>query len=208
MLLLGASMVLLLPAIVGVAVLAGNTEFTAGGVLQDVGPLTTALLLVLFAFGIGKGRVDADAFLAARGDGGADAGERAVARRGGGEGGRVLAAEGDRLHLRDRHAQRIRRRRMAAVGCGRDHPDRLLHRAPAGQFEATARLLDRVSALLCDPRRRDPDADLGHRRRAAHRGACALQDHALLRRRQHLHRRATKRRSVSSTASVGRCPGP
>ncbi|MGI9477304.1 MAG: proton-conducting transporter membrane subunit, partial [Hyphomicrobiaceae bacterium] len=54
-LLLGTSMVLLLPAIFIVYGITGTTEFTAGGVLAgNASNGTIALLLVLFAFGIGK----------------------------------------------------------------------------------------------------------------------------------------------------------
>ncbi len=55
LLLLGTSMVLLLPAIIITYALAGTLDFTAGGILAgkvDGAPL--ALLLALFAFGIGK----------------------------------------------------------------------------------------------------------------------------------------------------------
>jgi multicomponent Na+:H+ antiporter subunit D len=55
MLLLGTSMVLLLPAIVATGVLAGTLEFTAGGVLSGkVGAGVMGVLLALYVFGIGK----------------------------------------------------------------------------------------------------------------------------------------------------------
>lgn len=54
-LLLGTSMVLLLPAIIGTAVIAGTIEFKAGGILGGkASAMVTGLLLALFAFGIGK----------------------------------------------------------------------------------------------------------------------------------------------------------
>lgn len=55
LLLLGTSMVLLLPAIVWTWVLTGTTDFTAGGILAGKadGP-TVGVLLGLYAFGIGK----------------------------------------------------------------------------------------------------------------------------------------------------------
>ena len=54
-LLIGTSMVLLLPAIVATWALAGTTEFTEGGILAGkASPLVTGLLLSLYAFGIGK----------------------------------------------------------------------------------------------------------------------------------------------------------
>ncbi len=61
LILMGTSLGLLLPAIIGVQVLAGTTEFAIGGVLMDGGVLKPGLsmtivsvLLFLFAFGIGK----------------------------------------------------------------------------------------------------------------------------------------------------------
>ena len=58
MLLIGTSMVLLLPAIIITAAVAGTTDFTPGGILD--GKLTPVLLsglLALFVFGIGKAAV-------------------------------------------------------------------------------------------------------------------------------------------------------
>lgn len=53
--LLATSMVLLLPAIVATAALAGTTDFIPGGILDGkVGPTLMAILLALYAFGIGK----------------------------------------------------------------------------------------------------------------------------------------------------------
>jgi multicomponent Na+:H+ antiporter subunit D len=57
-LLLGSSMVLLLPAIIGTWMLAGTTDFKAGGILPaEIGAGLTAVLLVLYVFGIGKAAV-------------------------------------------------------------------------------------------------------------------------------------------------------
>lgn len=54
-LLLGTSMVLLLPAIIWTYVLTGTLEFAPGGILAGkVDPITLSILLGLFAFGIGK----------------------------------------------------------------------------------------------------------------------------------------------------------
>ena len=53
--LLATSIGLLLPAILAVYALTGTTDFTAGGVLAgEAGPVIGSILLVLFAFGIGK----------------------------------------------------------------------------------------------------------------------------------------------------------
>ena len=55
MLLLGTSMVLLLPAIIITLNVAGTLDFTPGGILAGkIDPAYVALLLALFAFGIGK----------------------------------------------------------------------------------------------------------------------------------------------------------
>jgi multicomponent Na+:H+ antiporter subunit D len=54
LLLLGTSMVLLLPAIIAVYAIAGTTDFAAGGILAQAGGATVGLLLLLFVFGIGK----------------------------------------------------------------------------------------------------------------------------------------------------------
>jgi len=55
LILMGTSLGLLLPAIIGVQVIAGTTDFMVGGVFNDsVSMLTIAILLFLVAFGIGK----------------------------------------------------------------------------------------------------------------------------------------------------------
>lgn len=58
-LLIGTSMVLLLPAIILTGAIAGTTEFTPGGILggDKLTPLALAGLLALFVFGIGKAAV-------------------------------------------------------------------------------------------------------------------------------------------------------
>ncbi|MDF1769377.1 proton-conducting transporter membrane subunit [Maricaulis sp.] len=54
--LLGTSIGLLLPAVIATHFLAGSTDFMAGGLLalNEVTPAISSILLVLFAFGIGK----------------------------------------------------------------------------------------------------------------------------------------------------------
>lgn len=55
LILMGTSLGLLLPAIIGTQVIAGSTDFVPGGVFgPDASLLATSTLLVLFAFGIGK----------------------------------------------------------------------------------------------------------------------------------------------------------
>lgn len=53
--LLGTSIGLLLPAIIATQFIAGSTDFTVGGLLNgEASPMVASVLLVLFAFGIGK----------------------------------------------------------------------------------------------------------------------------------------------------------
>ena len=78
-----------------------------------------------------QGGGDAAAFLAAGGDGRADAGLGAASRRGGGQGRRLHHPQGDRLRLRRRDAGQGRHRRLAGL-CRRRHRHRRLgHRAAA-----------------------------------------------------------------------------
>lgn len=55
LILMGTSLALLLPAVIGTHVIAGTTTFQVGGVFPpDTSLLATSILLFLFAFGIGK----------------------------------------------------------------------------------------------------------------------------------------------------------
>jgi len=55
LILMGTSLGLLLPAVIGTHVIAGTTEFQVGGVFPEgTSLLATSILLFLFAFGIGK----------------------------------------------------------------------------------------------------------------------------------------------------------
>lgn len=55
LILLGTSMVLLLPAIIATSMVAGTLDFRPGGILAGkISPVMTGVLLALFAFGIGK----------------------------------------------------------------------------------------------------------------------------------------------------------
>ena len=96
-LLLGSSMVLLLPAIFGTWLLAGTTDFKSGGIFPTEvsgaagGPACAVRLRHR------QGRRHADALLAARGHGRADAGQRAPACRCRRQGGRVHDPQGDHL---------------------------------------------------------------------------------------------------------------
>ena len=55
MLLIGTSMVFLLPGIIMAGVIGGTLDFTPGGILDGkVSPVVLSLMLALFAFGIGK----------------------------------------------------------------------------------------------------------------------------------------------------------
>lgn len=55
--LIGTSIGLLLPAILMTAWLADGLEFRAGGILKDITPFTSGLLLLLYVFGIGKAAI-------------------------------------------------------------------------------------------------------------------------------------------------------
>lgn len=52
--LVGTSMLFLLPAIMVTLILTGTTDFTSGGIMQNIGNGTVILLLIFFAWGIGK----------------------------------------------------------------------------------------------------------------------------------------------------------
>jgi len=55
LILMGTSLCLLLPAVIGTQVIAGTTDFQVGGVFPEgTSLLATSILLFLFAFGIGK----------------------------------------------------------------------------------------------------------------------------------------------------------
>lgn len=55
LILMGTSLALLLPAIIGTYVIAGTTDFRVGGIFPpETSLLATSILLFLFAFGIGK----------------------------------------------------------------------------------------------------------------------------------------------------------
>ena len=90
MMLLGTSLLLLLPAIIATWVIAGTLDFTPGGILAGkAGATVIAALARALRLRHWQGGGHADALLAAGGDGGADAGQRAAPCRGGGEGRRV-----------------------------------------------------------------------------------------------------------------------
>ncbi len=52
--LVGTSMLFLLPAIMVTLILTGTTEFTAGGIMQNISHTTVIILLAFFVWGIGK----------------------------------------------------------------------------------------------------------------------------------------------------------
>jgi multicomponent Na+:H+ antiporter subunit D len=55
LILMATSLGLLLPAVIGTHVIAGTTDFQVGGIFPaGINPMTASILLVLFAFGIGK----------------------------------------------------------------------------------------------------------------------------------------------------------
>ena len=98
LLLLGTSLLLLLPAIIATWVLAGTLDFTPGGILAGkAGAPVIAHPARALCVRHRQGRGDAAAFLAAGGDGGADAGQRAAARGRRGQGRRLHHREGGGL---------------------------------------------------------------------------------------------------------------
>ncbi len=187
-LLLATSIVFLLPAHRGDMVRsAGTLDFTPGGILagkavrRGAGGAARALRVRHR-----QGGADAVPPLAAGGDGRAHAGVGAAARGGGGQGRRVLRSSRS-SSTSSASTLRRRRLRLAAVGRGLHDPRRLGRRAARRQPQAPARLLDGEPALLRGARRGAAHAAVGHRRGAAHRRARVRQDHAVLRRRRHLH---------------------
>ena len=123
LLLLGTSLVLFLPAIVATWVLAGTLDFTPGGILagKASAPIIGAAARAL-RIRNRQGGGDAAAFLAAGGDGGADAGQRAVACGRGGQGGRLRHPEGRDHDLRDRRAEQPGAIGLADGGRRNDDP--------------------------------------------------------------------------------------
>ena len=98
--LMGTSIGMLLVAVVWTYTITGTLDFTQGGILRGhiAGPMV-AVLLALYAFGIGKAALmPFHRWLPCR-DGCADARQCIVARGGGGEGWCVHHAEGRNLHL-------------------------------------------------------------------------------------------------------------
>ena len=90
--------VLFLPAIIATWVLAGTLDFTPGGILAGkAGAPRHRRAARALRVRHRQGGGDAAAFLAAGGDGRADAGQRAAARGGGGQGRRVHDPQGGRL---------------------------------------------------------------------------------------------------------------
>ena len=155
-----------------------------------------------------QGGADAGAPLAAGGHGRADAGQRAAACGGGGQGRRV-----HRSSRSSSTSSASRRWRSSGAATGSSavagftiiaasvvalRQDNLKRRLA---YSTVSQLSYVVLAAA------HPGAALDHRRRAAHRRARRGQDHAVLRRRRDLHGRAQDRGQPSSTASAGACRG-
>ena len=112
---IGTSIVFLLLAIVWTWQLAGTLDFRTGGrSRRQARHATLARAARAVRVRHRQGRAHAGASLAAGGDGRADAGLGAAARRGGGEGRRLLRGQDRRLRVRRRYARGGRRRRR---GC-------------------------------------------------------------------------------------------
>ena len=181
--LLGTSIGLQLIAIIWTWMIAGTLDFRTGGIIAGKveGP-AVALLLALYAFGIGKAALMPFHPLATGGDGGADAGQRAPSRGCRGQGRGLFHCQGTGLYLRHRLPVGERRRRLAGLHCRRHHPDRLGDRAAPGQFEVPAGLFHCEPALLRGDGGGAFGSGVGDGGGAAHRRACVRQDHAVLRR--------------------------
>jgi multicomponent Na+:H+ antiporter subunit D len=191
-LLMGTSVLFLLPAVIYVWHLTGTTDFRAGGILpaaMDKGEGGDPAGAVHVRHR--QGGADALPPLAAGRDGGADAGVGPAARGGRGQGRRVHGGQGGRLCLRPRRLAgatdwlvAISGFTIIAASVVALYADNLKRRLAYST----------VSQLsYVDPRRRHSRAAVGGRRRAAHRRACLRQDHPVLRRRRDLHRRAQDR---------------
>ena len=103
--LVGTSIGFLLPAMLLSYHYAGALDFGPQGFLAGKIPQGLSLVLLVHdGFRICQGGHDAVSFLAARRHGGPHSGQRAAARGGRGEGGRLLRVPGDRLRFRHGHA--------------------------------------------------------------------------------------------------------
>ena len=134
--LLSTSIGFQLLAIIWTYLLTGTIDFELGGILEGrAGEGVVAVLLALYVFGIGKAAVMPFHRWLARGDGGPYAGQRAAARGGGGEGGRVQHPQGRHLRLRHRLSHAAGRERLAHVGSRRDHHPGVAGGLPERQSE-------------------------------------------------------------------------
>lgn len=193
-LLLATSMLLLLPAIIWTGVVAGTLDFTPGGILAGkVEPALMGVLLLLFVYGIGKAALMPVHFwlpaaMVAPTPVSALLHAVAVVKAG------VFTVVKVIVYIFGVETLR-------ETGAG----DWLVYLAgftvivasivalAPGQPEEAAGVFHRQPAFLRHPGGRDPDADFPGRGGDAHRRARGFQDHALLRRRLHIHRRAPDR---------------
>ena len=174
---------------------AGTLDFRPGGILGGrIGDALARRSARAVHLRHRQGGADAVPPLAARGDGGADAGQRAAARRGRGQGRRLHRPEGDRLRLRRRHPGRTRR---ASTGCRRSpaSPSSRRRSSRCAQDNLKRRLaystVSQLSYVVLAAALLTPLSVVGA---ALHIAAHAVrQDHAVLRRRRDLHRRAQDR---------------
>ena len=135
--------VLFLPGIIGVAVVAGSTTFTPGGLLAGkVDATAGSVLLLLLVFGAAKAALmPLHGWLPKR-DGRAGAGVGAAACGGCGEGRRVHRAESVGLHFRARADLDAAGGDLAAVDRGGDDRDRVAGRADEGRSQGAAGVVD------------------------------------------------------------------
>ena len=206
-LLLGTSMVLLLPAIIATAVFAGTLDFKSGGILAGTASAgVLGVLLALYVFGIGKAALmplhfwlpaamvaptPVSALLHAVAV--VKAGVFCVLKI-------VIYVFGlDLVAKTNAAGWLVYAAAFTLIAAS-------LVALRTGQSEGAARLFHGQPARLCRARRPAGDHHQRDRRRHAHRHACGRQDHALLLRRRHLRRRAQDRGKRARRHRPHRCP--
>ena len=194
LLLLGTSLVLLLPAIVVTWALAGTIDFTPGGILEGkASGAVIGLLLALYAFGIGKAALmplhfwlpaamvaptPVSALLHAVAV--VKAGVFTIVKV-------VVYVFGTGVLARQRSCGLAR-----IPGLG-EPAARIARGFDARQSKGPPRLLDGQPARLCGARCLACQRHQHHRQRPAHCYACCRKDHAVFLRRRHLHGAAQDR---------------
>ena len=211
--LMGTSKLFLLPAMILTYVLCGTLDFRLGDISQRHVPARRqpgagADHLRSLRGGAGQGGHHAAAQLAALGHGGAHPGLGPAARRGRGEGRRVLGLPGPALRLRGQPHGR------PGPGGGHDrvcrlhHRRGLGHRPDQGRPQGAAGLLHGEPAFLRGAGGVDADPARRHRRGGPHRAPRLQQDHALFHGRGHLRGHPPEEDQHDVRAWAAACRGP